>query len=208
MVRQMNLEIGTLLMIETQGVANPVKGVFVGMVPGQYLIVQSPSAPVLADQLREGGRLVVRYLFSGVVYGFKTSVKMLLNVEGQRLLFITYPLIVEEHNLRRYNRIEFHLPATIRIGNLEYQGDILDISLAGCGFNLKHESIPGIVMDEKVELCFRFPGLEDSTNWSGVVRNITIGKFDAKLGIQFENIDADIAGRIEAYIKSVTEYFE
>ena len=105
----------------------------VGMDRGQYLICSTPQIPGIWVAVNGHEEATVRYLYSGVVYGFKSRLLNLID-EPFRLLFLSYPADIETVNLRQYQRVPCLVPATAKKGDATYKGVLLDLSLTGCCF--------------------------------------------------------------------------
>ena len=89
------LEIGAAMKIEISGVNGFLKGEFIGMSAGKYLIIETPNISNIRSKIYEGNQAIVRYLSRGTVYGFQSTIKGTYYRDVFRLLFLSYPMVVE-----------------------------------------------------------------------------------------------------------------
>jgi len=208
--KRISIETGTQLQIEIEGVAFRFKSTLVGMEPDKYLIIKTPMAPPsisIKVKLFRGNEIVVRYLNRGTVFGFQS--KMIEAISTPiRLLFIEYPKIIEQYDLRSHERMDCFLPAKIKIKDKEKQGTIVDINERGCRClikALKGEKLPSLQIDEQIFLMCQFPGIDGEHVVSGKVKNFRRYEQGMALGIMFHEIDPEIQNIIAQYISTVKD---
>ncbi|PWG64274.1 PilZ domain-containing protein [Sediminicurvatus halobius] len=101
-----------------------------------YIILRSghgeDDSALTALDLRADDTLLVRCLYDGIIYGFRTTITRLLT-EPDYLLFVLYPHTVEQVSVRQYPRLPCALPCDIDLAGAAQQALMLDISAAGCG---------------------------------------------------------------------------
>lgn len=82
--------------------------------------------------LRPDDTLLVRCLYDGVIYGFRTTITRLLT-EPDYLLFVLYPHAVEQVSVRHYPRLRCALPCEVELAGADPRALMLDVSATGCG---------------------------------------------------------------------------
>lgn len=198
------IDVGTQLKIEIVGVENRLNCNLVGMKPDKYLIIETLPGDVF-KLLSEGKTAIIRYLYFGNIFGFKSKI---LNLIGKpyNLIFLSYPKSVESHNLRKNARIHCHIPATATIQNSKISGVIMDISVSGCQYAIsesKNVSAEIVKTEEPVQLVFPFFGMEGSQTVQATIRHVDNDDKRIMLGLRFEQLDAEILKALEHYIKNV-----
>ena len=200
----LNIGLGTRLQVQLSGMEGQFKSNMIGMEPERYLIVQVPMMTGILNKLHEGNRATLRYLYSGYIYGFTSSV-MHFSTKPAPLLFLAYPKTVEIIELRKSKRVDCFFPGQAIIQEYEYPGAIVDISSGGCKFSLDSSSeakVPQIEVGEAINLLFQLLGSSQRHSANGNVRSISRDQAKVVLGIEFDVLDADTVGSIEALIES------
>ena len=213
------LELGAEIQIEIDRVAFRFKSTFVGMEPGNYLIVKTPIVPQgarfsalknkLKRQLFTGCKIVVRYLFEGTIFAFQSLLLEAISVPGN-LLFLDYPKTIQHPDLRSNERVACFLPAKGNIKDHETQGTILDISEKGCCYLIKpakKDKLPSIYIMDQITLECEFLGDHGEQVVSGNVRNVNKDKKGTTLGVEFREIGVDIKSTIAQYVSNIKESF-
>jgi c-di-GMP-binding flagellar brake protein YcgR len=201
----LGIEIGIRLQLQFQGLKEISKTVLVGMERGLYLIVRTPPTPGTWTKLHKENHTVVRYLYKGVVYGFKCTLLGVMN-EPFPLLFLSYPTEIETINLRKQERVDCLLPAVARIGDSSYKGVILDISRSGCSFAFTMdtpESSPPVTAGDEVVFAIRFAGSSDEKNLDAKIMNVRRSADKVITGSLFADLGNDALSAVEDYIDSL-----
>jgi HD-GYP domain-containing protein (c-di-GMP phosphodiesterase class II) len=184
---RIGVELGSQMVLQFEDTAIRSKAVLVGMEIGRYLIVRVPGLDLMQSLLGKdnGPKVIVRYLLSGVAYGFRSKV-LHYTLTPAKLLFLAYPRRVEKLNLRKNPRLEVDIPVQAEIRGEVYTGRILDISAEGCRVALAGQgpSIGSDFVDEEVTLSMQLAaqGLE---NLPCKVRNVNTSSHELTLGMQF-----------------------
>ena len=203
---RLTVELGSPLLIQFEGREERLRSIFVGMDPPAYLIIQTPRSSDMENCLYEGNGVIVRYLCLGNVYGFRSELLHHIT-EPFRLMFLSYPGKVETLNLRKHSRVDSHIPATLHLNQEKIEGVIMDISVKGCRFSFNlQESNLALQAGQKVQLSFPLLGLEGEKHVEGEVRSITQDSNKASIGVQFDELDADVSAKVETYVKRVMEF--
>jgi len=212
--KRMSIELGAQLQIEIEGVEFRFKSTLVGMESDEYLIIKTPVVPrhapfgSIKHKLFPGTQIVARYLYKGTVFGFQSKLIEAISTP-LRLLFVEYPKIIENYDLRSQERTDCFLPAKIEIRNKEEHGAILDISERGCRCLIKAlegKKLPSTQIDERITLTCQFPGIEGEQVVSGNVKNISKDKQEMILGIEFHEIAARLKTIIDQYLSNIKQF--
>lgn len=148
-------------------------GTVVGMDPDRFLIVKLHDSTMLdLSKLFQGNSVIVRYLHNGVVHGFESQSRGHIT-SPDRLLFVSYPVIVATQELRRQKRTACLLPATMRHADNEAVGRLCDLSVAGALFNIALPDADASFPENQTEfeLEFLLPGSAEPLATQATVRN-------------------------------------
>lgn len=133
------LAVGSRLRVQRAGSERKATAEVIGYGGGgvhAYIILGSghgeDEGALNALDLRADDTLLVRCLYDGIIYGFRTTITRLLT-EPDYLLFVLYPHTVEQVSVRQYPRLPCALPCDIELAGAAQQALMLDISAAGCG---------------------------------------------------------------------------
>jgi c-di-GMP-binding flagellar brake protein YcgR len=206
--RDIQIAAGTLVQLRLLGMEARCRSTLVGMEPDDYLIIRTPMVPGILNRLRNGNRVTVSCLISGRVCGFQSSVLGHV-MKPVPLMFLSYPRTVETYELRKEQRVSCLFPANAQISGQRFQGVILDISKGGCRFSSDvscNMDISKIGMGESVNLILQWLGVEEEQVLAGSVRSKSQDFTKTVVGIEFEQAPSTSAGKIEAYVSSVTQF--
>ena len=209
--KRLNAEIGTVLVLQIEGVTGAVKGVFVGMRSNSYLIVELARVTGLGSKMYSGNHVVVKYVSGGVVYGFRSSIIGSYFNRPCNLLLLSCPEIVERVELRRHKRVDGYFPAVIHAGQASCKGVILDISRGGLRFVFDRAHTgeePMLRLEQDVSIVSEhIPAFRDA-RVAGTVRSIREDRVRVEVGIQFKEPDPALLAGLDAYIDGVITYLE
>ncbi len=208
--RRISIELGTQLQFEIDGVDFNLKSTLIGIEPDKYLIINAPiTSPYdIKHKYFRGNKIIVRYLYKGTVFGFQSEFVEDIYTP-LKLLFVKYPEIIEEHNLRSRERINCFLPIKIKIKSEEKDGVIIDINKGGCCCvfkrAVKDKELLSVQIDEQITLRCQFPQIEDEQVVLGKVKSIRRDKKQMTLGIMFHGIEPEIEDIIVQYVLAIKE---
>ncbi|CAG1066672.1 Cyclic di-GMP binding protein [uncultured bacterium] len=206
------ITIGTELLVEFQDFTLRTKSELVGMRHNQYLIIvmQHDMSGIRPDVLKDS-EIIIRYLYRGSVYGFRTNVLNLLN-SPERLLFLSYPKKIEEFRVRSSPRYECILPAVTSVEGLNGDTVVIDISLDGCRCVVKSASLEDaeafyktMDINREAVLKVQFPGTGESYELSGSIRNISKDADRVAFGMLFGPLKSATKKRLEEFIALISE---
>jgi hypothetical protein len=210
--KRVSIELGTHLQFVVEGVTGNFKSHLIGMEPDRYLIIKAPlSTPYgsIRHKLFRGNKVIVRYLYKGTVFGFQGE--LVEDVYAPlRLLFLRYPKIIEEHNLRSSERVSCLLPIRARFedGDEDIDGFITDLSESGCCSvykKVKGVKLPSVDIDDHLTVLCQFPKSDNEQLIPGRIKDIKSDKDHLSLGIMFEGIDLRLRNIIVQYITAIKE---
>lgn len=195
------------MQIQIEGVLAHFKTTLIAIEADQYLMIETPKFHGIETKLFSGNQVVVRFVYSGTVYGFMSKILNYIKIPS-RLMFLTYPEVIESQELRKECRVECLLPAMIKFPGQEeaYRGVILDISGQGCNLTIVTPLRNSVKVEDKVQLTFQLVGIEGSQTVPGEVRNTNQDSKKISIGIKFVELTAEILNNINSYVRKVLEF--
>lgn len=208
---RLNIELGCQVSIQVEGMEERLTSYLVGMLLNTYLIIETPSIIGIGDLLPKGSPVVVRYLYLGEVFGFCSTVLGSTTLPF-KIIFLSYPEVIEKINLRKKPRISCSIPASLNYRDLEIKGIIENINSGGCKFTTTQDAedpeIQQISIEDDIQLFFPLFGLEGIKEFHGIVRNNNCDSKRIELGIEFKKLDVEISNMIDSYVEKVKEHME
>lgn len=206
----LNLQLGTVVMVEPAGLGQRFKTEFVGMERGRYIILRIPRIPGVTDHLYPEKPITMRFMHEGHIYGFGSEVVWVMSAP-YKLLFLRYPEEVEILNLRGCQRVDCFLPSALKCKEEWRQGVILNISCGGCQAVVEErdgQALPQVGVDDVVMLEFRLVGSEQSIMVGGLTKSVNLSDTRLFLGVKFDDDMPEYTqSLIERYVESVADYF-
>jgi hypothetical protein len=199
-------EFGTEIQLEIDGVASRLQTQLIGIDTDRILIVKTPTMSQIGGinvKLFAGNRVIVRYVFEGVVYGFETAIVEAIS-SPLRLLFLAYPKLVTARTIRSNPRVNTSLPARLKAGETGADGTITDISISGCQLEIRRDHLPataGLEVDADVDLTLQLPGVGGDFQIRGKLRSLRTGERKVEAGISFGELEEQVQLAIDAYVK-------
>lgn len=208
------MEIGTKLQIEfTAPTIERGMTEVVGGKRGQFLIIELPEKYDRTDRhefLEPGCVVIIRFINqNGVIYGAKAEV-MKVMYEPVRLMMITYPSIVENHNLRQDHRSNCLLHSTIIIGDETHNAYIVNISTKGCGLAFDKTKISHDLLEacENFDVTFQLPGVSDEISLSVQTKNLITEDKRYLLGGTFGDINPVVMQHLSSFVSKLEAFIE
>jgi len=209
---RISAELGTVMLVTFSRTTTPIKAVFVGMEEGGYIIVRFPSGSGIHDYLYEGNEVVIKYIFSGKVFGFRSEVVGYLFKKRLLLVVFSYPKEIEIHRLRKEQRIDFLVPGRLTDDGVAWEGFVVDISPGGCRFSITDTSAgakaPFVQADAEVNITFQLVGMETEKELSCKVKSIEKHHDLISLGLEFKDADETITLAIRNYVQQAARFLE
>lgn len=197
---------GTRVSLQRAGFDDKVAATILGSVPGFYIVLRDAHDGPTGRGLRSlspliGDVVILRFLYEGVAYGFRSAVSRLAT-DPEALLFIDYPTAVEQASVRQVPRIVCRLPCDVLSGHRTSQaGLLLDINATGCAVagalqgadDPPHESDP-------MTLNLTLPGHSSPWQGTGHIRRISVNGRIWRAGITFDAEQAELVCMLESYL--------
>jgi c-di-GMP-binding flagellar brake protein YcgR len=200
----LNIGLGTTVHVHISGLDGQFKSIMVGQEPQKYLMIRLPLLTGIINKLCEGNRAKVRYMYSGSVYGFLSTVLHYVD-KPSSLLFLAYPKTVDVLESRRSRRVDCYFPGTATIREKECTGTVVDISTDGCKFSIDTSGevgVPLIELEEDISLCFQLIGNSQLEPVLGKVRSLSRDGEKVVVGVHFNALDPETRKCIEVLIES------
>lgn len=203
---QINIELGTKLLLELEDVNLPINSLFVGLKVNEYFIASQPSNfSMIKHKLFPGNPMVIKYLYNGTVYAFPTKIIDILDKPVPMVLFV-YPKFLQSQTIRSYRRNDCLIPVKVVVNNFERHGIIKDLSEEGCGCSFKYQFNSKVKLrtGSTITLYCQFPGREGNVELTGVIQNLRKEGANEILGLKFENLPEQSNAIIYDYLVFLT----
>ena len=134
---------------------------------GFFVLATMPRGQKESMKMQVGTPWVVRYVFGGKAFGFKTEV-LRTQFEPVPLVFLSFPASIEVQSIRRHERVKTLLLARMKSSQGETDCTIDDLSPGGCRVRCAQQLSP----EERVSLSFTLPNGSEITGMEAEVRNV------------------------------------
>lgn len=204
--------IGTELLAEFQDFSLRTRSELIGMKKGQYLVISTEHdmPGMRADALRDT-TVIIRYLYKGSVFGFRTKVLSLIH-SPDRLVFLQYPEKIEEFRVRASQRYECILPAMTIVDGVEGETVVVDISPDGCKCTVKVSGLKdaekfykSMDINSEAALRVQLPGSTESYEITGSIKNMSKDSDRMAFGLCFGPLKTDIKRKLDEFISLISE---
>lgn len=199
---QINIELGTKLLLELEDVNIPINSSFVGLKMNEFFIASQPSNySMIKHKLFPGNPMIIKYLHNGTVYAFPTKIIDIIDKPVQMLLFV-YPKFLQSQTIRSYRRNDCLIPAKVMVNGVERNGIIKDLSEEGCGCSFKYQPSSRVKfrVASNITLYCQFPGREGDVELCGIIQNTRKEGNNEIVGLRFENISEQASSIIYDYL--------
>lgn len=204
-----NIELGCPLFIQANSLNQRIPTFLIGVIPQAGLIIKTPYLQNVENAILPGEEIVLRYVFMGEVFGFKSKIMTSIGFPF-RLTFIAYPAKIEKMSLRKKKRILCNIPASIAMnGYDELKGVMIDMSSNGFLFSARmfdEDTPPPLSLNCPVEIFMPLMGIEGRTKLEGIIRNIRRNDNGLQLGIALTNLSDDISVMLEKYVYTIMRH--
>ncbi|MEW6264221.1 MAG: flagellar brake protein [Thermodesulfobacteriota bacterium] len=208
--QRLSLEIGARVSLRFEGQEKVMKALFVGMDPGSFIVLRLSGLDGWHDHVFEGNRVNIRYVSSGMVYGFQSICQGFIFRQNLVLGLLSYPETVKAYDLRQDQRLDSCLPAALTMGIELYHGYVLDLSPSGCGFVLTRladkAAFQGAV-GEEVKLAFSLPGQDEPQIIACRIKNIRFEEESLMIGLQLD-LKTEATYSLDLFRHFVQEHME
>lgn len=170
--RELEIEVGTPVALQIEGVAERLASTLVGIKKGEYGIVTMPASRIgLESKLHRGNSIVVRYIHDGRAFAFQ-SVLLGSIKDPVPLLILNCPRVLEIHSLRGEDRINCRLPSEVVAGEENLPGVVVDLSASGCQFWTGAEEVQALAEGAVIELALSLPGRSEAVHVPAGIRHV------------------------------------
>lgn len=181
-----------------------------GVCRDRFIMTQIPVDTDIQAKLVSGATVVIRYIESGMVCGFKTHVHKVLTTPF-RLIFFEYPDVIDRVNLRHSKRVSIFLKAEILWKGETYEGTIRDLSEGGCYFEMKYWRDPAfgdLEVGSTLTVKFTIHGEKNKTELSCKVVRLTKNQDDLRLGLAFDGVRLETTGRVRKFVSYISKLLD
>ncbi|MBF0225887.1 MAG: flagellar brake protein [Desulfobacterales bacterium] len=204
----LNIDIGTKLHLEIEGIEFPVSSFFIGMVSNEYIIVASPSKfNMVKDKCFPGNMFIVKFLYAGIVYAFQTKLIDCIT-QSIRVVVLEYPKLIQSHQLRNLKRNTAFIPAKIENKKEITTGVIVDVNKKGCCCMLNGQQTgrKPLYKFDLITLRPQFPGVDGERQIDGKIKNVSKKGNELFVGIEFSNVSDETEKIIANYVFTIEEF--
>lgn len=202
----MMIEVGTPAILEFGASQERIKSVYVGALKKRHVLFGVALTTGIKAKAREGNRVTVRYMHKGTVFGFKTEVAD-FRAHPSPILFLNYPITVEEMEIRGARRVDCFFPCTISAGSAAVEGLIVDISIGGCKLTFESDPntyIPKIEAGSKIKADFYILEERNRYTLKAVLMHKKVEDDKLNLGLQFDDSDITFKSLVADYVDKVS----
>lgn len=203
-----NIELGCQLFLQSQAVKERIPTFLVGIIPQSGLIIKTPYVHGVENIFLTGDEIVIRYVFMGEVFGFKS--KILTSIAFPfKLTFVTYPEKIEKMSLRKKTRVLCNVPTQLVLSDFKMKGVVVDLSTDGILFTGKMPDDgvrTPLKINSKIVLMMPLMGIEGQTNVEGIIKNIRQNDKGLQLGIAFHDLSDDLVQKLDKYVNTIMDY--
>lgn len=198
--------LGTELILRVEAGGVQLKGSLVGMDRNNFLILKIPLTVEVNALMKDNVSVKGLFMFEGTIFGFIS--KILSTIDSpDLLLFLSYPDVMEKHELRKNMRIQCSIPATIhKSGKEDYTGIITDLSTEGCRVTLSGNTrqLPANVeIDGVFKLSCDMFGITTDHMVQCIIKNYNRDDRIMHMGFEFNKAELDVLEQIHSYIERV-----
>jgi c-di-GMP-binding flagellar brake protein YcgR len=204
--KKLVLALGSELTMQIEGMEEKFRSILVGIESPVYLMVRMQIPTRFRNQIDKGTIFIVRYVYLGNVYGFKTKTIGTVD-KPYKITFLSYPETVESLNIRKAQRVSCFIPATIGINKRQFRGLVMEISRSGTRFRISSspDLIREVTINDPISISFPLLGFEGIQNFKGIIKSVNSDSEGLYFGIQFEDIKPGVENMIDGYVKDVLD---
>lgn len=178
-----------------------------GVSEGKFILLQQPPSATARSQLMTTNSIILRYMYNGTVWGFKTRIIKVVETPFH-LVFLDFPNTIERHSLRACERADVVIQSEFSFSGLVFKAVIRDLSCGGCRLVISPKdsgNLPLAEMGKSGFLTFLTDVSEKPiTVVCKVVRTVT-DKERTELGLAFDDSDLKTMHKIERFVDRVMD---
>lgn len=203
--RRLDIELGTLALLQVEGLHQRLKTTLVGMETDSYTIFKLPNISIgLKHVLFKGNSIVVHYHQHGSIFSYEARI-LGTTTDPVRLLFLSMPRVIEEQSLRSAKRVDCYIPCNINIFEEDCPGTIVDLSTAGCRclLSVPDEKLDKIMHEQDIHIDISVELPEQiSLKLGGTLRNVTEYHKALRTGVRFDDLDPETMATLKTILSS------
>ncbi len=189
------------IQVKSPTAAKRVRTEFVGMDGTRCIILRYPDEGKwgnLKDAIYADNSMIVRFILedeTGEVIAFKSRI-LLVATKPTQLVFVTFPMAIQNQGLRSDKRTSTRTPVELSDGENGaplFDALVLDISASGCRVGVKRSVQGGVKLTGKHLLLSIRPVKDNVYRLKGQVMNHKADEEYNYYGIKFEQGDEQIA---------------
>lgn len=199
-VQRINIEMGSNLLINIQGIEGRLKSHLIGLIPSEFIVIKAPIGHSgIREKFFEGNKVTVRYIQHGQAYGFESDIITLVT-KPKTMLIIDYPIRISTVSLRKAERYDCYIPCSLEIEGESLSCTIMDISLTGCRCMVPELSAMTQKTMEKDEISIRLkfesPSDNETIELPASIAYNADYKSVSKVGVAFNDLDDEAQRRL------------
>jgi c-di-GMP-binding flagellar brake protein YcgR len=178
-----------------------------GVCRDRFIMTQAPVDTDIQGKLVTGATVVVRFVESGMVCGFKTRIHKVITAPF-RLIFFEYPASIDAVNLRQSKRVSISLQAEIQWKEDIHEGTIRDLSEGGCFFEMKYWQDPAfkdLEVGSTFPIRFTIHGEASHTELSCKAVRVIKDQDDLRMGLAFNDDRKEAKGSIAKFVSYISK---
>jgi hypothetical protein len=202
------IDIGNRVYLEIDGINFSAICIFIGMLRDEFMLITFPRQyKTIKNHLFSGNKMVVKYLYDGSVYAFKTSVIETIT-SPVKAIAIEYPKVVQQRELRVVKRNDVVIPGRVTAKNIEFKTVIFDISKKGCRFTYKDKksNVNALGEGDLLRVYIQFPGVADEIGVMACARNVKREHGKLSIGAEFQDITKPFLTALMHFLYSIEDY--
>ncbi|HOZ45527.1 MAG TPA: PilZ domain-containing protein [Candidatus Hydrogenedentes bacterium] len=177
--------------------AHRLRTILRGWDKGFYLALDRPKLDNRFLALREQQRCIIRFLYEGMACGFDTYVQDWETEKGRPQFRVAWPDHFKMASIRKHERVQLSLPATIDMGQSEHiPAELIDLSLGGCGILVNRPVKVGSAMRISLDL----PDGTSIHQMKAVARSVRTDTKGTFVGCSFEPGQEVLLSDIRFYV--------
>ncbi len=176
-----------------------------GLSLSKFILIQTPVSINQKKDLVPQNSVIVRYVYNGTVMGFKANIIQSIDTPF-RLIFISYPELIDRHTLRTCERADVIIHAQFTLADKETTVIIRDLSCNGCLLVLDSNAKRTIHLeggDQVGFLSFSTDISQEMLNIGCKIMRIRSDKKKTELGIEFDSHDTETLDKITQYVDHI-----
>ncbi|MBN2706954.1 MAG: flagellar brake protein [Deltaproteobacteria bacterium] len=203
------MDFNTALQLQIEGYPGRLKSYLVGKEEGNYLLIKIPLLKAPEKLFRQGKELIIRYVYQGSAFGFRTQVILPL-FDSFNVVFVGFPKRIEDFNLRVHKRFECSLPARLEVitkhqnRQMRFKTMVNDISKGGCRLTISLKELEWskdpIKIKAEVSLFLSLPGVDGELFLQAAVRSLSQDEDAMALGLQFIGLEGKDRVQLDRFL--------